>query len=271
MTWPAVRRTRRLGRCPRRLLGVAALALVWLAVNACTTTVVGNTGPQKGTRAQRVEAHLALARGYLENGDLERARGPLESALKIDPESSEVHVLLAVLYQAQGEKKDLVEREYRLALQYAPDNAQALNNYGIFLYEGGRYEEARKQFQRAVGNVDYPARAQAYENLGLCLLRLGDVEGAEQAFQRSLRLNATGARANLELSDIYFQAGDYPTAARYYSAFARAAPQGPRSLWLGIQLARALDNQDMAASYALALRNLYPGSDEYKFYQDSLK
>ena len=100
----------------------------WLLVSGCTTTVEGSLGPQKGSLDKRVEAHLALARGYLEQRDYERARGPLESALELDPQSSEAHVLLAILYQAQGEENKLVQRQYELALRYDPTNAQALNN-----------------------------------------------------------------------------------------------------------------------------------------------
>jgi Tfp pilus assembly protein PilF len=40
---------------------------------------------------------------------------------------------------------------------------------------------------------------------------------------------------------------------------------------LGVQLALIFDDQDTAASYGLALRNLYPGSAEYQQYQGSLK
>ena len=93
----------------------------------CATTTVGDLGPQPGTVEERVEAHLALARGYLEKRDLERARGPLESALELDPRSAEAHILLAIIYQAQGEDARVVERQYKVALRYAPDSSQALN------------------------------------------------------------------------------------------------------------------------------------------------
>ena len=250
---------------------VPVILLVVLCISGCTTTVTGNTGPQQGTSDERVEAHLALSRGYLEKGDLERARGPLESALKIEPRSAEAHVLLAIVYQAQGEDDKLVEREYRTALRHAPESSQALNNYGTFLFARGRYEEAHEQLEKAIIDPAYPRRAQAYENLGLCQLRLGATEAAELSFQRALRLNSSGARSNLELADLYFTAGNHPIAIQYYAAFAQMSQQNARSLWLGVQLARILDDQDTAASYGLALRNLYPGSAEYQQYRDTLK
>ena len=244
---------------------------VLLCITGCATTVTGNTGPQQGTTDERVEAHLALARGYLEKSDLERARGPLEAALELDPKSAEAHVLLAIVYQAQGEDDKLVEREYTVALRHAPESSQARNNYGTFLFARGRYEEAREQLEQAVKDPAYPRRAQAYENLGLCELRLGDTDAAELSFQRSLRLDSALARSNLELADLYFIAGNHPIAIQHYASFAQLSRQTARSLWLGVQLARILDDQDTAASYGLALRNLYPGSAEYQQYRDSLK
>lgn len=250
---------------------LGALLCALLCIAGCTTTVVGDLGPQPGTKEERVEAHLALARGYLENRDLDRARGPLESALKIDPKSAEAHVLLAIIYQAQGEDARAVERQYKIALRYAPASSQALNNYGTFLFSQGRYDDAREYLEKAVADPAYPRRAQAYENLGLCELRLGEMDAAERSFQRSVRLDSAGARANLELADIYFNAGDHPASARYYAVFTRTTQQTARSLWLGVQLARIRDDQDTVASYGLALRNLYPGSAEYQLYRESLR
>lgn len=65
-------------------------------------------------------------------------------------------------------------------------------------------------------------------------------------------------------------AGNYPVSARYYAGYAQLSQQNARSLWLGVQLARALDDDNTAASYGLALRNLFPGSAEYQLYRDSL-
>jgi type IV pilus assembly protein PilF len=250
---------------------LCALLGAVLCITGCSTTVVGDLGPQPGTAEERVEAHLALARGYLENRDVERARGPLESALEIDPRSPEAHVLLAIIYQSQGEDARVVERQYKVALRYAPESPQALNNYGTFLFGQGRYEDAREVLEKAVADQAYPRRAQAYENLGLCQLRLGETDAAELSFQRSLRISSAGIRANLELADIYFSAGDNSAASRYYAAFEQSTQQTARSLWLGVQLARMLDDQNTAASYGLVLRNLYPGSEEYQLYRESLR
>ena len=114
----------------------------------------------------------------------------------------------------------------------------------------------------------YESRPQAFINLGLCRRRLGDDDGARVAFTRALAMNRTSTISMLELAHIEFDAGNWREAERqmeYYKRFARR--QSPRALWLGIRLSRELQDGDAEASYALALRNLYPESQEFQAYQ----
>ncbi|MFB3105037.1 MAG: hypothetical protein ACE1ZA_08920, partial [Pseudomonadales bacterium] len=59
----------------------------------CITTSTGGL-PAPASDEKRVKAQLDLARGYLENRHLERARVPINRALSIDSKSVEAHVLL---------------------------------------------------------------------------------------------------------------------------------------------------------------------------------
>ena len=70
---------------------------------------------------------------------------------------------------------------------------------------------------------------------------------------------------------MYFNEKNYAQSKRYLDQYSRLAPQNsPRSLWLGIRIERIFGNKDKEASYALALRNLYPYSNEYLKYQATL-
>ncbi len=236
------------------------LLAVWLLLGGCITESTGGM-PDPAPKPERVQAHLDLARGYLAQGDTDRARSPLETALKIDPKSADALVLMAVLYQREGDAT-LAEDSYKKALRYHPSHPQALNNYATFLYSQERYEEAVEPLRKLVRNPDYPARAQAYENLGLTELKVGHREPAREAFLRSLSLSNDQPRSSLELADLAFQDGEVEAAQAYFDAFRVQARQTPRSLCLGIELARAEGDSNQAASYAMALKNLYPNSLE---------
>jgi type IV pilus assembly protein PilF len=240
--------------------------LLGLSLTGCVTTIEGGS-PQPAPQAQRVQAQLALARGYMEEGDWQNARVPLERALTIDPRSSDAHVLFALVYQAEG-ASDRAEEHYRRALRLDRNSSLALNNYGSFLYVQSRYGEARQMLVRVVEDSSYPARPQALENLALTELALGEVDRAEDAFRRALRLNPDLPQAHLELAEIQFARGNHAAAVTHFETHRRLARHTPRSLWLAIRLFGAMNDLDAVASYVLQLRNLFPGSEEYRLYQN---
>jgi len=240
--------------------GTGALIISLLVLHGCVTETTGGL-PEPAADDTRVQAHLDLARGYMESGQMDRARGPLDRALKIDPRSAESHVLYALIYTSEGEDS-LAEQHFELALSYDRANSQALNNYGSYLYAKGRYEEAAEKLRLLVNDTGYRARAQAFENLGMAELALGNTEAARVAFNRSLQLSFEQPRASLELAEIAFAEGDVSAARQYYDGFRTQARQTPRTLCLGMKLAQAQVDTDQLASYALALQNLFPNSPE---------
>jgi type IV pilus assembly protein PilF len=245
------------------LRGVALSCTIVLLLGGCMTT----DSHSKGTTPQRLQAYLDLARGYLEQRDYVHARPPLEQALKVDPTSAEAHVLMATVNLAEGDKH-LAEREYKEALRYEPRNAMVQNNYGSFLFAEGKYKEAAEHLKVAAEDPKYARRAQAYENLGLTQLKLAKPTDAEQSFLHALMLNAMQPRSAFELAEIYFANGDFVKSKQYFESYNSMARPTSRSLWLGIRLSRVVGDQDQLASLALALKNLFPDSPEYRLYQD---
>lgn len=241
-------------------IGIWLFLLLVLGVGGCVTQSTGGL-PDPAGPADRVQAQLDLARGYLEQGNTERARAALNKAMEIDPKAVEAHVLLGVLNAAESEW-GLAERNFRTALAIAPANPQALNNYASFLYSRGRYDEAVSYLRELVQNTDYRARSQAYENLGLAELKTGEVAAAKESFARALQLSFSQPQSSLELAQIAYDEGQIGMAIQRYDGFRSQAQQTPRSLCLGMKLAQESGNPDQLASYAMALSNLYPKSRE---------
>jgi len=236
--------------------GLAAIVGVSLLLAACITVTTGGL-PPPAPEAARVQAQLDLARGYLGTRNYTNAKGPLQNALGIDPRNVEAHVLTGYLYQGEQDV-DLAEFHLRTALEIEPDNAQALNNYGTFLYAMGRYQESLVPLRELVQDPTYRARAQAFENLGLALRQVNDNEEAKAAFTRALELNFNQVRSSLELSEMAYEDGELKSAVEFYESYRRGAQQNGNSLCLGLTLGAAVGNADQVASYGLALKRLFP-------------
>ncbi|HZX50504.1 type IV pilus biogenesis/stability protein PilW [Pseudomonas sp. XK-1] len=243
----------------------ALLLLIASLVAGCVST--GNVDPMKTDkgRDEARDAYTQLGIGYLQEGATERAKVPLKKALELDPSSADAHAVLALVFQIEMEPK-LADEHFRKALSQRPDDARLLNNYGSFLFEQKRYQEAFERYQQAAQDTLYPERSRVFENLGLTALMLKQREQAKAYFERSLRLNSRQPRALLEMAMISYEDKQYVPARRYYESYSQLREQDARSLLLGTRLARIFEDRDNAASLGLQLRRLYPGTPEYQQY-----
>lgn len=245
------------------LARIASSLLLLGALAGCEST--GHVDPMRTVegRNQARDAYVSLGIGYLERGMTERAKHPLQQALEIDPSSADAHAALALTFQREMEY-DLADEHYRKALSSKGSDARLLNNYGSFLFERERFDDALKSFRKASEDTMYGERSRVFENLGLTYMRLNQPAEASKAFTRALRLNSRQPRALLEMAVLSYEAGDYPAASGYYNGYSQLAEQNARSLLLGSRLARIFQDRDQAATLGLQLRRLYPGSAEYK-------
>lgn len=246
---------------------LAMLAVMILLAGCVTET----TGPERKADPQKsLQANVDLGLGYLQRGDLARAKEKLDKALAIDSDSPIVHDAFGLLFQVEGDD-ETAERHFQRAVRANPRLALVRNNYGAFLFAKGRYGEAIEQLKEATADPFYRARAQVFENLAMCYLRVGDPAQATDAFKRSIAINPNQAKSLLELAELSFEKPDYVTARDLYKRYIKLVEQDARSLWLGIRLARVFQKKDEEASYALMLRNIFPTSEEYREYQDLVR
>ncbi|WP_421621385.1 type IV pilus biogenesis/stability protein PilW [Alkalilimnicola ehrlichii] len=240
--------------------------ILFLAVAVVGCGTMGQSGSGDRDRAAEVNTQLGL--GYLQEGEYEEAHRRLERALDIDRRYAPAHAAMALLQEQLGQPEE-AGRHYRRAVRLDGENASTRNNYGRFLCKQGDLDRALDQFEAALGNPLYPNPHIPLANAGVCLMREGQHERAEDYFLRSLRENARFAPALLRMAQLRFQAGDHEGAEEYLNRYRAEAQHTPASLWLGVQLARALGDADAEASYGLSLRNRFPDSREARLYRES--
>lgn len=226
-----------------------------LAALLLTLGLWGCQGAPSQEQAARFDAYMALAEGYADVGDFDRARRPLASALEIDDRAWRPHLILARIYDAEGEPV-LAEAAFRRALRYGPEQAEGHNDYGVFLYRQGRFEEAVDALRRAVEDADFPSRAIAFENLGQALDAADASKEARDAFERALALAPCAQRPLLALTRLTLTEGDVPRARALAERFARCAPDNEESLALALAIARRLGDPEAEAEASRRLEAL---------------
>ncbi|MWV16603.1 type IV pilus biogenesis/stability protein PilW [Pseudomonas sp. L-22-4S-12] len=241
------------------------LSLAGLLAGCVTTGGMKDPLSTEEGRNQARDAYIQLGIGLLNQGTTEKAKEPLKSALELDPSSAEAHATLAVVFQREMESK-LAEEHYRKAISLSSGESRILNNYGGFLFEQKRYQEAYDIYLKASEDTLYSERSRVFENLGLTALQLGKRDDAEHYFERSLRLNSQRPVSLLQMAQLNFDKKQYVPARSYYEGFSQLSGQTPQSLLLGIRLAKVFDERDLAASLGLQMKRLYPGTPEYQQY-----
>jgi len=230
-----------------------------LSLGACTSQEY--LGPVDYKRASELNAQLGL--GYMNEGQYQRAKFKLDKAIKFDPDNPHAYHYMAELYRRLKEF-DKAGEYYDKALTLAPNDMNLQNNYGVYLCERGKYEQADKHFQNIIKNPLYGARANAYENVGLCSLREGRLKKAKDSFESALRINPKMPKSLIQLAQLSYDEGNTARAYQFFQRYVAIAQQTPTSLWIGILLESGRGNKDTVASYKVLLKGKFPDSDEAK-------
>lgn len=245
-----------------RIMLVVALAM---AISACVTTE--ETLFKKDTdTTKQVEARVQIAINYLQEDQPDMALVHLKEALDVDPKSARVNEITALCLEKSGEFK-LATKHFQNMIKYAPEYTRGRANYASFLMRQEDYQAAYNQFHIVVDDIYYKGRAIAFKQLGYSAAQIGKLDEVEPAYQRAVALDNTLNSAKLELAEIKFNNGDYADAQVYLDGYReQVQPASATALLLGIKLARVFEDKDDEASFALALKNLYPRSEQYLEY-----
>ncbi len=233
-------------------------------VTACVT-VTENSADSRFDNIKAAEARVRLGLGYLDAGDMLRARENLELAVTYAPNYYRVLNSIAYYYQ-QVEESLLAEQAYKKALRESPQNGDVLNNFGVFLCKHGRYKKAEQYFNRAIEQPYYYQTAGSYENAGMCSLKSGDKKKAAFYFQRSLDHEPDRYLSSLQLSLLDIERGEYHAARSRLLNIHRKYGYGANSLDLAVQLEIKAGNAGLAEVYVRKLKDEYPDSEQYQKY-----
>ena len=234
-------------------------SLVLFMLLGCASTPEVEVSNDSNNKAARINTQLGVR--YLSQGNMELANIKLQRALSQDPNYPTANWVFALLKERLGEF-DLAEKHYRKAISLDPNDSKAHNNYGTFLCNRKRYNEAEREFLAAVKNPLYQQADSAFVNAGVCMLKVPDKTKAVEYFEKALRTNPNHGLALYQMAIISFENKEYDLVSAYIQRFEKVSKHNAESLWIAYQSEVTLGNKGRAGDYATQLKKQYPSSKE---------
>src|SRR5437588_1334689 len=163
-------------------------------------------------RALDMSAAAHLERGVqLEQvGRIDDAIAETEKALELDRSLAKAHLNLLILYAKKGKAKQ-AEEHYKALLAQDPDQfPDASYNYGVLLFEEGKFDEAEKAFRKTLAIA--PSNDAAHNNLGYLLEREGKLDEAAIEYKKAIEANPSSRQAHFKLGRILVNQQHYAEA-----------------------------------------------------------
>lgn len=241
------------------------IGILWLIIplfNACGQNIqeddyVSNYIPND--EAAKINFQLGVE--YMRRGMNDIALNKLQKALALDKNYADAHNAIALLYDSLGVNQK-ARSHYQTAATLKPKDSDIHNNYGQFLCKQGQWTEAEKHFLQALENPVYRTPEYPYTNAGLCALRNNDPIKAETYFRQALQNNPKFHVPLYQMAQLNFEQRRYQAAHDYLQRYEKVAEHTPKSLLLGVNLARARSDREAEINYALSLRRQFPDAQE---------
>ncbi|QBY05433.1 tetratricopeptide repeat protein [Thalassotalea sp. HSM 43] len=168
-----------------------------------------------------VNSHWSLGKLYLTDGRLMQAEQELRKALSIDPESAPVLITLAGVLEQQ---KHFTQAEdvYQQALALEPTFWKNYYDYGRFLYNHGKYQQAIEQFKKSVLLKDDVAIV--HNALGGTYYLLMDWENASVSWSKAMAIEPTGMLYSNLATSLFFNK-QFDDAAELYQQSLKLSPE----------------------------------------------
>jgi type IV pilus assembly protein PilF len=251
-------------------------AFAWLMVSlllgslmACATPYASSqfkelTPVELNATQERAQRRLVLALAYFEQGQNDVALQEVRAALKIDPQNASAYNLLGLIHQ-RNNAPALAQQSFETSAYWAKqtdssvDLADAQHNLGWLLCEQTQYPKAQAQFEQALLQTHYRQQSKTLMASGICHLRAGQADAARQSWQQSLTNDPRNVLVRYQLALLEWQT--QPAVANTLLAPLHAQQLGSaESLWLGVRVARALNNPLDMQQLGQQLVQRYPES-----------
>jgi arylsulfatase A-like enzyme/Tfp pilus assembly protein PilF len=213
----------------------------------------------------RVTAHLALAKVYALQGELERAAAHAERGSGRSPGQGN-----EMLAQVMMDRGDLSRAAAFARKSVAADATRIMSHFilGVVAQRAGRYEEAVGHFQRAAQAKKLQKRTvvrNLHANLADCLARLGREQEAEREFLAELEAMPASEAGRVGLAMLYRSQGRDAEARRVLAGLVSALPRPTAdAYWTVARTFSILGDGASARAWVASGRARFPADPRFR-------
>ena len=262
-----------------KVLWMVASCVGALVIAACASTQTDRVGMAPSAQrdrttesdetpdTRRARVRLELATAYYARGQLPIALDEVKLALSADPKLVPALNLRGLIYAGLADHS-LAEESFKRALQMDSRDADTLQNYGWYLCQRRRFNEADAYFDQVLAIPIYNHVQRTLVAKGVCQSRNGLLDLAEQTLMKAYELGPSNLLASLSLAEVLYQRGQYERA-RFYVRRVNLDPDllTPQSLWIGARIENKLNNSSGVAILGQQLRDRFPETAEARAFE----
>lgn len=173
-----------------------------------------------------VDAASALAQIYIKQGKTDMALSQYTALESSRGDKSDYWYNLGVLRSAAKDSKG-AEAAYRKSISMNQKDKDAINNLGLLLFSGGRYEDALPFFERLYKMNPTSATQLNYAS---CLSQVGDLKKSVSLWNSYLSQNPKRTDVRVEMANAQWQMGDKESARSNYAAILAVDPKNVQAM-----------------------------------------
>jgi len=254
-----------------KTIELSILVLAALLTASCQNTMQSSQHATK-YNPKAAEYNIKLGLAYLQQGETERAKRKLLTALAQSPHSSDANGAMAYFLEVSGDIEP-AKKYYLRAIKYGSQKGAANNNYGAFLCRRKAFLQAERYFLAAATDHNYVNTADAYENAGLCATQIPDktmaMAKAKKYFKKALERSPKRENSIIELAEIACKERQFALAKKYLMRFEALGKKSAQSVWLHYRIVRKTSKRQ-AAKYAAILKKSFSESREYQLFKSGV-
>ncbi|MBL4764008.1 MAG: type IV pilus biogenesis/stability protein PilW [Colwellia sp.] len=246
------------------------VAVLSVAMSGCVTQeFTHNKTPVVKNQANRNDmaaTRISLGLGYLKISNMAQAKQNLEKAKNFAPDMVQVYTAFAHYYETVGEN-ELTIKSFEKALSLKSDDADTLNNYGVYLCRQDQIAAAEKQFLKAIAVPSYILVAKSYDNLSACFLQKNNFVKAELYLHKAIMHSPSSSSILFQMVRLQYAMGEFSQAKTFEQRFEKVTRRfTPQSLALAYKVYWKLGQRRTAKKYGTMLVKMYPQSWEAQQY-----